>query len=437
MVGLEINGKRVEAKEGATVLETALENDIHIPTLCYHPKLPKIGACRVCVVEVEKMRTLAASCALPVKEGMVVKTHSPRVMAARKLVVELMLAHHPFDCENCESDGKCELQNLANELGITKENLRFSIIEPKEKIDDSNPLIIRDVNKCILCGRCVSACEELQHRGAIGFVNRGHETTIVPGLDQPLFESECASCGECIHVCPVGALTDVSEFKDVKVEFDEETCIRCGNCVEVCPFDAVRFVDGCPSFDSDICNGCGRCLAVCPSFALTVKNSGHETISSRITEFSSREKRPKFLAFGCQWSKKSFLDKIEPIGGTVEYVELPCSGRTDPLHILRAFREGIDAVLITACPTETCPRKIGKNGRTRMMVLKDILDDKGPVDSIWAQPLEGGWRRLRNVLDQLGLRDRFHICFTSPKFLGKFDEELQRFVHRIAEDMEG
>ena len=431
MITIEIDGKQIEAREGATVLETALENGIHIPTLCYHPKLPKIGACRVCLVEVEKMRTLAVSCALPVEEGMVVKTSSPRVLTARRLVVELMLAHHPFDCE---SSGKCELQNLANELGITRENIRFDIIEPKKEIDDSNPLITRDLNKCILCGRCVSACEELQHRGAIGFVNRGYDTSIVPGIKQPLIESECASCGECVHVCPVGALMDVSKFRYIKMKFDRHRCIRCGNCREICPFNAVKFIDGYPSFDLNTCNGCGRCITVCPAFALSLEKSEHETISSLISKFSAQEEKPKVLAFGCEWSKQSFTEKIKPLmnGATFQFVELPCFGRMDPLHVLQAFQVGIDCVLIVACATETCPRRFEENGK-HMMVLKDILEREGLTDSMWGKPLESGWRRSNEVLDYLGFADRFHICFAAPKYLGKFDEDLQRFMGRIIE----
>jgi len=161
-VKITIDGQEVIAQEGKTILEIATEAGIHIPTLCAMPELGFTpGSCRVCVVEVEGLPTLAASCVYPIREGLVIHTHSERVIKARKIVLELLISRHPLDCMTCEKNGNCILQDLAYELGV-KES-RFGRIDRKLPLDESNPFIVRDLNKCILCGRCVEICNEIQH----------------------------------------------------------------------------------------------------------------------------------------------------------------------------------------------------------------------------------------------------------------------------------
>jgi len=243
-VKITIDGQEVVAQEGKTILEVATELGIHIPTLCAMPELGFTpGSCRVCVVEVEGLPTLVASCIYPIREGLIVRTHSERVIKARKIVVELILSSHPLDCMTCEKNGDCALQDLAYELGI-KES-RFGKIDRKLPLDETNPFIVRDLNKCILCGRCVEVCNEIQQTHAIDFGYRGSETEIIAGLGNKLgFEtkmtpgfsaeikySNCVSCGQCVAVCPVGALIDKNaqgkgrtwEFTKVKT-----TCNYCG-----------------------------------------------------------------------------------------------------------------------------------------------------------------------------------------------------------------
>ncbi|HHY46754.1 MAG TPA: 2Fe-2S iron-sulfur cluster binding domain-containing protein [Firmicutes bacterium] len=208
-VKLTIDGREIEAEQGSTVLEAARQAGIDIPTLCYHPAVGPSGACRVCVVEVERAKTLVASCVYPVAEGLVVKTNSARVRNARKTVVELLISTHPQDCLCCDRNGRCELQALANRLGIRTE--RFRAQKPQREPDASSVSIYRDQNKCVLCGRCVTMCRDIQGVGAISFAYRGQRTLISPSFEHGVGEVECVNCGQCTKVCPVGAIVEKDE----------------------------------------------------------------------------------------------------------------------------------------------------------------------------------------------------------------------------------
>jgi len=201
-----INGKVCEAAEGQTVLEVARANGFYIPTLCYLSGLTPTGACRICVVEVEGMRNLVASCSAPATEGMVVRTDTERVLAARRFIVELLVSCHPLDCMTCEKTGDCTLQNLAYELGVTGSTMVGEKYD--YPVDYSNPFIVRDYNKCILCLKCVRVCNEIQGIEAIKTIQRGFDTKVATAYDTPLQESNCVFCGQCVQACPVGALTE-------------------------------------------------------------------------------------------------------------------------------------------------------------------------------------------------------------------------------------
>lgn len=214
MITLTINGQTVQAPKNATILEAARSAGIHIPTLCHHPELAPEGACRLCVVEASGARTLVASCVYPVAEGMVVKTNTDKVRAARRMVVELLLANHPKDCLACQKSGDCELQKIAADLGLRK--IRFEGGARKaHTIDASNPCLVRDQEKCILCGRCIRVCRDVQGMSVYSFAERGFDTIVSTAFEQDLGKVECSYCGQCASVCPTGAIVEKDDTEKV------------------------------------------------------------------------------------------------------------------------------------------------------------------------------------------------------------------------------
>src|SRR4030043_2170010 len=206
-VRLIIDGKMIEAPEGARLLDVTREYGLTTPTLCYHRDLTPTGNCRICVVEVQGQRFLQAACVTNVWEGMVVQTHSERVVRSRRLTLELMLANHPQDCLVCDSSGACELQDLAYDYQVEvpkwgSKGTRYLVVR------DPNPFVRVDMNKCILCRRCVLACAEVQGRFVWGVSKRGFEEQIIPGARVTMLEARCESCGQCSAYCPTGALSD-------------------------------------------------------------------------------------------------------------------------------------------------------------------------------------------------------------------------------------
>jgi iron-only hydrogenase group A len=212
-VNLTINGHKVEADESMTIFQAAQKAGVYIPTLCYHPDLSIEGVCRICVVEVKGQRLLCPACAYPVADGMEVVTHSPKVREARRTIIELLLANHPDECLICSNNQKCELQRLAKELGV--QEVRFKGERRDMPVDASNPSVMRNMEKCILCKRCVRVCHEMQSVGAIFANDRGWDTEVGPPFDKPLSEMVCVFCGQCINRCPTGALKAIDPSPDV------------------------------------------------------------------------------------------------------------------------------------------------------------------------------------------------------------------------------
>ena len=213
MVNIKINGMPLSVPNGSTILEAAHYAGIDIPTLCYLKDLNQIGACRMCVVEVKGARSLVASCVYPVNEGMEVFTNTPKVQKSRRMTLEMLLSVHDRHCLSCKRSGTCELQTLCQELGVEQDD-RFDGNVPDSIVDESCSHLIRDNAKCILCRRCVAACEQ-QHVGVIGPNSRGFDTHIACAFERPLSETTCVNCGQCIVACPTGALQEKDECQKV------------------------------------------------------------------------------------------------------------------------------------------------------------------------------------------------------------------------------
>lgn len=228
-IALQIDGRDIEAESGRSLLSIARENGIHIPTLCYHPRTKKSGKCRLCVVEVEKLPGLQPACSLAAVDGMVVRTNTERVIETRKMIVELYLASGSHDCDSCAADRVCELQAAARSLGI--EQSGFPSSGGSHEIDSSNPMIIRDMNKCIQCYRCITGCSELVVNEVLGMAYRGSGMSVVCDLDSPMGRSSCVICGECVQLCPTGALTEKKSHAghgNHDVRKVRTTCAYCG-----------------------------------------------------------------------------------------------------------------------------------------------------------------------------------------------------------------
>ena len=213
-VNLKINGIAVQAPKGSTILEAAKLAHIDVPTLCYLKDINEIGACRICVVEVKGARSLVASCVYPINEGMEVWTNTPKVLSSRKKTLELILSDHDRRCLSCVESGKCELQKLCKDLKVDNE-LLYEGERTHYEVDYSAPHMYRDNNKCILCRRCSAVCDKVQNIGVIGANERGFSTNISCAFDLPLGETSCVSCGQCISVCPTGAIAEKDSTAEV------------------------------------------------------------------------------------------------------------------------------------------------------------------------------------------------------------------------------
>lgn len=245
LINLTIDGEKIEVPEGTTILQAASLLNVHIPTLCYHEDQAVKAVCRICVVEVEGQRLLPAACSTPVSEGMVVKTASPKVIAARKNIMELILARHPQDCLNCSKNGSCELQKIARDLNMTRPN-RYEQDIRSARFDDSSPSIVRDMRKCILCNRCVEVCSSKQGVMVMAKENRGFDTVIVPPYGKKLVDTSCVNCGQCVQVCPVGAISinDDTEKVYSQIEAGKTMVVQIAPSVRITLAESLGYAPG-------------------------------------------------------------------------------------------------------------------------------------------------------------------------------------------------
>jgi iron-only hydrogenase group A len=221
---IEVNNKSIRAEKGETILSALNRNGIMIPTLCRMQEYTPTGACRMCVVEVEGRERLVTACSALVEEWMKIRTHSPRVIKARKTIVELLLSNHPDDCLYCDRNLDCELQKLSDQLQVRERRIRGRKIKPRR--DQSSPAIVRELSKCILCGRCIRVCEESVTATSIDFIGRGRATHVGTAMDRDLNFSSCIHCGQCVLVCPTGALHEKHYVTEVQEQLSKSDVTR-------------------------------------------------------------------------------------------------------------------------------------------------------------------------------------------------------------------
>jgi NADP-reducing hydrogenase subunit HndD len=293
MIQLTINNKVVSANEKDTILDAATANHILIPTLCYLKELHAVGSCRICSVEVEGAKSLMAACVTPVTPGMVVQTNTPKVRKARRILYELMLSDHPADCLHCDRNQNCEFQDLGEILQVKVS--RFEGHRSKDFVDDTSPSIVRDTNKCILCRRCVTMCNEVQGVGALNAQHRGFATEIGPGENLRLGTAVCTYCGQCTTVCPVNALHEadataavwkaldtsgkiviVQTAPAVRAALGEEFDLPAGTLVTGKMVSALRQIGFKYVFDTDF------------AADLTILEEGYELLSRIVAQFKAK-----------------------------------------------------------------------------------------------------------------------------------------------------
>lgn len=228
MISITLNGRNIKVSENENLVEIAKAHGVHIPTFCYDKQLKVFSGCRICVVEVKGRKNLVAACSTTPTEGMVVETHSEKVMKVRKDILSLLIANHPKDCLTCPKTGDCKLQEYCFEYGV--KNSPYVGDSKCYAIDDSNPAFIRDMNKCILCGKCVAVCRDIQVTGAIDFIGRGFDTKVTTAFDKDISTENCRLCGQCVSICPTGALINkqLEHIRPWNIKKVRTTCPLCG-----------------------------------------------------------------------------------------------------------------------------------------------------------------------------------------------------------------
>ena len=374
MINIEADNKTIQAKRGEMLLEALQRAGIRVPTLCHMSHLLPSGACRMCVVEIDGQQKLFPSCATPVTEGMKVHTHSPRVLRSRKTIVELLLANHPDDCLYCIRNRNCELQHLSEELGVRER--RYAGAKNEYKVDTSSPSLIRDPAKCILCGRCVRVCEEVQGVASIDFIARGSKATVGTAFNQGLNVSSCVNCGQCIMVCPTGALREQSHIKEVVDAINDPNLLVV---VQHAPSVSVTLAEefGLKS-GTDIAGtmtaalrrlGFDRVFDTSFSADLTIMEEASELVH-RVT---TGGKLPMFTSCSPGWIK--FVETFYPeFIGNLSTCKSPQQMLGAVIKSYFAQKQGIDPKRIFSVSVMPCTAKKFEAGRTEMLDHEGLAD---------------------------------------------------------------
>jgi formate dehydrogenase major subunit len=378
MINLTIDGKPFEVPEGTSILEAARQAEIHIPTLCDHQELAPYGGCRLCLVEVEGMRTLQPSCTLPVSKDMVVKTNTPKVQEARKFVLSLIFSERNHFCPYCQvSGGDCELQNAAYEQGMDHWPLQPAW--KKYEVDASHKFFILENNRCILCRRCVRACDELAGNFTLGVAERGADSLIIADLGVPLGESTCVSCGMCVEVCPTGALIDrQSAYKgrDTQVEHHPTLCVGCsvGCGVDVITRDnhLVRIES---DWDHPVSNG-----ALCQAGRFNPLEDGRERILTPLVRKAGALK-------AATWDEalNTITEAIKSQAGNEKGLAAVVSTRL-PAEVLYQFKslfaDGLNTTMVTTTEDGMPTRGVSALARELKQPFEGKLDDLRSSDCV-------------------------------------------------------
>lgn len=356
-IQLTIDGAQATAQPGMTIMQAADGIGIRIPRLCYHPNLSLHGACRVCIVEVEGQRNPVASCAFPASDGMKVRTSSPMLRRLRRDIVELILDNHPKDCQTCERDGQCELQNLSYSLGV-----RERLFEGERKRfprDTSSPSVIRDPEKCILCGRCVRVCEEVQGVTNLSQQRRGFLNLVAPAHEGAMLDSVCIHCGQCVNVCPTAALLERSYTEEVLRAMenpDLHVIVQTAPSIRAAVGEGFGFQPGTPTT--------GKMVTACRMMgfdAVLDTNFGADlTIVEESAEFISRltqgEKLPLITSCSPGWITfmERFYPELIPLASTCKS---PMSMLSTLAKTYYAERTGLDPEKVFVVAVMPCTAK--------------------------------------------------------------------------------
>jgi NADP-reducing hydrogenase subunit HndD len=397
---IEVNGRQVEAKEGDFLLDTLRQAGERVPTLCNFEGLPPTGACRMCVVEVEGAPSLVPSCSYPVVDGLKVHTHSARAVKARKAIVELLLSNHPDDCLYCPRHGTCQLQDLSEELGVRSRKLPGK--KRQQPRDISSPSIVRDPDKCILCGKCVRVCEEVQSVSAIDFTGRGSNARIDTAFGEGMNLSSCINCGQCIMVCPTGALTERSHVDEVEAALNDPDLVVVAQLAPAISVSLAEMFDRKPGQDVEGClNAMLRRMGFAKIFDTSF--SADLTIMEEASELVQRLQTggalPLLTSCSPGWVKfvETFYPEYMPNLSTCKSPQ-QMLGAVIKTHF--AEKEDIDPRRIFSVSIMPCTAKKFEAGRSEM--LEEQLAD---VDAVLTT------REVAELIRRRGLR----FCDMEPE----------------------